>query len=112
LFAVLVVVVCCVVVVAGPMGVTVGVCGFDAPALYFQKRDAARCIHVSGASALHFRIGLTPEELVQPMIVTQADAHDERRSAEFCEVGGFGLECFGICRCGDDLLGLREIASY
>ena len=63
------------------MGVPICVRRIYAPAFDFQKRDSGRAVHVSGAATLHLSIGMRGQNPVQPMIVTQANAHDYGGSA-------------------------------
>ena len=83
----------------------------DALSAYFEQRDAGRGVDIGLASAHQALVADLADERVEPVVVAEADAHEQVRAPQFVEVAGTRLEGFGIDAGRDDRFHGDEIAA-
>ena len=71
---------------AEAVGMAVLVRRVEAAALEFDQRDAQRCVDVARAAAMDSRIAEIAQQLVEPVIVAEPDARNDRRALELRKV--------------------------
>ena len=68
----------------------------DALSANLEQRNAGRCIEIGLTPAQQSIVARLIDQGVQPVVVAEADPHQQARAPQFAEIAGTRLECFGI----------------
>jgi len=79
---------------------------------YLEQRDARRRIEIGVAAAHQPLLARLADERIEPIVVAEADAHDELGVAQLREVPRARLECFRIGTGRYDRLDGDKVAAY